>query len=87
MTPRQKRPVLHRLPISDFAAMQIAGAFRLSPCEVAFDACQLFLWAGPLDDLLAKLEERHGFAARTAVAYVVSLRNALRGTEELPRGC
>jgi hypothetical protein len=67
--------------------MQIAGAFGLPPHEVAFDACQLFLWAGPLDDLLAKLEERHGFPARSAVAYVLSLRNALRGNEELPRGC
>jgi hypothetical protein len=67
-----------RPPISEMAARQIAGSFRLGVHEVFVDAQDARTWAGPADDLLAAFESRHAFQARAAVAYLLSLRSALR---------
>ena len=63
-------------PISDSAARQIAGGFKLPLAEVILDALQVSGWAGQNDDLL--LEHRHAWNAREALAYLLSLRNALQ---------
>ena len=65
-------------PISDSAARQIARGFKLPLAEVILDARQVSAWAGQNDDLLVWLEHRHAWNARGALAYLLSLRNALQ---------
>ena len=67
-------------PITDSAARQIAGAFRLVAPEVIMDARQVRTWAGTTDDLVVTLERQHAFSAGVAVVYLLCLRSALRST-------
>jgi hypothetical protein len=64
--------------IAEGAAAQIAGTFKLPVSEVLNDADELSSWAGSGDDLFEWLKQRHAFAASAALAYVISLRVALR---------
>ena len=64
-------------PISDRAARQIASGFTVSVADVMLDAEQVAGWNDPADDLLVWLARRHGWTARGALAYLLSLRNAL----------
>ena len=64
-------------PIRSGAARQIAGAFRLQVADVIGDAARIQDWSAPGDDLLVALERQHGWPAARAVAYLLSLRNAL----------
>ena len=64
--------------ISDSAARQIAGGFKLPLAEVILDALQVSGWVDQNDDLLVWLEHRHAWNARGALAYLLSLRNALQ---------
>jgi hypothetical protein len=43
------------------------------------DAHQVATWQEPGDDLLVSLARRHSFEVRGAVAYLLSLRKAMRG--------
>jgi hypothetical protein len=65
-------------PISDITAGGIASLFKLRVDEVILDVHQVSTWAGPNDDLLAGLEQLHAWNAREAIAYLLSLRYALR---------
>jgi hypothetical protein len=65
-------------PISHAVARQIAGTFNLPVRDILTDARQVSMWVEPADDLLVSLEHRHGFRARAAVAYLLSLRSALQ---------
>ena len=67
-------------PISDGAARQIAGTFKVPPADVVLDARQVSAWTGVADDLLVWLEHRHHWTARGALGYLLSLRTALRQT-------
>jgi hypothetical protein len=64
-------------PISDSAARQIANGFMVSVADVVLDAERVAGWNAPADDLLVWLARRHGWPARGALAYLLSLRNAL----------
>jgi hypothetical protein len=64
--------------ISDGAAAQIAGAFKLAVADVLTDADELSVWCASGDDLMQWLERRHAFRASAALAYAISLRVALR---------
>ena len=66
-----------KLPISNIAAQQIAGAFHLTVAEVIANARQVAEWQGPGDELLVWMEHRHLWKARGALAYLLSLRSAL----------
>ena len=65
-------------PISDIAAGQIAGVFRLPMADVILDAREVSAWGHSNDDLLVWLEHRHVWSARGALAYLLSLRKALQ---------
>jgi hypothetical protein len=71
-------------PISTSAARQIAGVFELAPAEVVLDAQQTSAWRGPADELLVWIERRHAWHARRALAYLLSLRKALRLSDQPP---
>jgi hypothetical protein len=64
-------------PISDIAAGQIAGMFKLPLADVIQDARQVSAWDQSNDDLLVWLEQRYAWSARGAVAYLLSLRSAV----------
>ncbi len=65
-------------PISDIAAGQIAGMFKLPLADVILDARQVSAWGHSNDDLLVWLEHRHVWSARGALAFLLSLRKALQ---------
>jgi len=64
-------------PIDDTAASQIASLFELSVDEVILNARHVAAWTGPNDDLFVWLQNHHGWKARGALAYLLSLRFAL----------
>jgi hypothetical protein len=66
-------------PIAYGAALQIARGFKMAVPDVIIDARQVAAWSGSGDDLLQWLERRHGVTAGGAVAYLMTLRAALRG--------
>ena len=66
-------------PIDERDAGLIATAFKLSVQDVIMDAHQVATWQEPGDDLLVSLARRHSFEVRGAVAYLLSLRKAMRG--------
>jgi hypothetical protein len=68
----------HASPIDARDARQIAAAFGLSEQNVILDAQQVAAWQDPADDLLVSLARRHAFQLRGAVAYLLSLRMAMR---------
>jgi hypothetical protein len=74
-------------PIEDNAAQGIADAFDLAVEEVNRDARQLSAWNGPGDDLFVSLQHDHGWSTSRALAYLLSLRHALRfKSSQGPRG-
>jgi len=68
--------------ISAGAAAQIAGAFKLRVSDVVVDADELSMWCESGDDLMQLLERRHAFRASAALAYLISLRVALRARRQ-----
>jgi hypothetical protein len=76
-------------PIDDVAASQIASLFELSVDEVMLNARHIAAWTGPNDDLFVWLQNQHGWQARGALAYLLSLRFALHhraGQSPPPQG-
>ena len=61
----------------------LAQAFGLGRKAVAADAALVDHWRGPVDDLLAELRERRGWAAVEAYRYLRTLRQALDSPRSL----
>ena len=57
----------------------LAGAYELSEGEIADDAAHVRRWAGSDEDLIAALEQRHGWSAESELGpyFLAALRRAL----------
>ena len=57
----------------------LAGAYELTEGEIAHDAAHVRRWAGSDEDLIAALEQRHGWSAESELGpyFLAALRRAL----------
>ena len=68
--------------LSGAALRLLTSSFGISEAEVIADASQVTTWSGPRDELLADIEQRYQWPAKTAARYLRNLLFTLGRTPE-----